>query len=275
MAGSLHLHLSTLSPSEPDAVIRRAVDLAHRLKAELEATVSVIDIVPMAYAVPPHFAASMVDIQSDSRARGEELVAMVREACTALDVPHTVSSYIASQRSNPRLAVIARTHDLSVVGLDDADSDGRWAVENLAFGSGRPVLVLPWRQEKPVSLGNVFVAWDHSEAAARTMAFALPLLKQAQSVDVVSIDAGKAAGIPEGVGLAADYLKRHGVNATARTLWADGRKLGVQLMETAVADKAGLLVMGAYGTPKAQELIFGGVTRTALEQPLLPLLIAN
>lgn len=54
MAGSLHLHLSTLSPSEPDAVIQRAVDLAHRLKAELAATVSVVDVVPMAYAVPPH-----------------------------------------------------------------------------------------------------------------------------------------------------------------------------------------------------------------------------
>ncbi|MCR5881253.1 hypothetical protein [Phenylobacterium sp. J367] len=244
MAGSFHLHLSTLSPSEPDAVIQRAVDLAHRLKAELEVTVSVIDVVPMAYAVPPHFAASMVALKSDSRARGEELVAMVREVCTRLGVRHTVSSYIASQRSNPRLAVIARTHDLSVAGLDDGDGDGRRAVENLAFGSGRPVLVLPWRQEKPVSLGKVFVAWDHSEAAARTMAFALPLLKLAQSVDVVSIDAGKAASVPEGVGLAADYLKRHGVAATPRTLWADGRKLGIQLMETAVADKAGLLVMG-------------------------------
>lgn len=33
--------------------------------------------------------------------------------------------------------------------------------------------------------------------------------------------------------------------------------------------------MGAYGTPKAQELIFGGVTRSALERPLLALRIAN
>lgn len=106
----------------------------------------------------------------------------------------------------------------------------RWAVENLAFGSGRPVLVLPWRQEKPVSLDKVFVAWGHSEAAARAMALALPLLKQARLVDVVSIDAGKAASLPEGVGLAADYLKRHGVLATPRTLCADGRSLGAQLM---------------------------------------------
>ncbi len=46
-------------------------------------------------------------------------------------------------------------------------------------------------------------------------------------------------------------------------------------MEKAIARGADLLMMGAYATLPAQEYLLGGVTVSVLNEPLLPILMAN
>lgn len=52
--------------------------------------------------------------------------------------------------------------------------------------SGRPALVLPYTSAKPGLPGNVVIAWKPSRGAARAVAAALPLLRQASAVHVLS-----------------------------------------------------------------------------------------
>lgn len=275
MSGSLHLHLSTVSSGANTNTLSRAVGLAKRLGAEIEATISVIDVAPMSHWSSPHFAGAIVEVEKDSRIRGEALAKELADLCGAHAVRLNITTYVVGQFGDSRPALTARTHDVSIVGLAEGDDDARRTVEDLVFGSGRPVLVLPASQVEPLVFDKVCVAWDHSEPAARTVSLALPLLKHAKRVDVVTVDTGRVEAAPGSARAAADYLRRHGVRAHPRTLSPDGRKPGAQLMETALSDGASLMLMGAYGTPRVRELIFGGVTRTALEKPLLPLLIAN
>jgi len=275
MGGSLHLHLSTVSTGANTQTIARAVEFAQRLGAAIEATISVIDVAPMGHWSSPYFAGAILELENDSRTRGEALAKEVTDICATHGVEHQISTYVVGQVADRRPARTARTHDLSIVGLAEGDGDARRIVEDLVFGSGRPVLVLPAGQEEPIALDRVCVAWDHSEPAARTLSLALPILKRAGRVDVVTLDTGRVEAAPGSARAAADYLRRHGVRARPRTLSPDGRKPGVQLIETARSEGADLMVMGAYGTPRVREVMFGGVTRTALEKPILPLLIAN
>jgi nucleotide-binding universal stress UspA family protein len=59
------------------------------------------------------------------------------------------------------------------------------------------------------------------------------------------------------------FLKVRGVEAEVRTL-TEGGDVASVLLKAAVAEKACLLVAGAFGHPRLQEFIFGGTTRSLL-----------
>src|SRR3546814_5198539 len=82
--------------------------------------------------------------------------------------------------------------DLTVVSRPQSASDRpRMAtLEAALFESGRPVLLAP-----PTPLGtlgeNILIAWNGTPEAARTVAFALPLLRPARQVTVVTLEGGQ------------------------------------------------------------------------------------
>ncbi len=55
----------------------------------------------------------------------------------------------------------------------------------------------------------------------------------------------------------------------------DSGEVGTLLIETAKQLKAQYLVMGAYGHSRAREYLFGGVTRSLLNDSPIPLLLAR
>ncbi len=61
--------------------------------------------------------------------------------------------------------------------------------------SGRPALVLPYTSARPGLPGRVVIAWKPSRGAARAVAAALPLLRQASAVHVLSWGADAAAAM--------------------------------------------------------------------------------
>jgi nucleotide-binding universal stress UspA family protein len=54
-----------------------------------------------------------------------------------------------------------------------------------------------------------------------------------------------------------------------------GRPIGDVLQEAALANGAGLLVMGAYGQSRWREFVLGGATRSVLEAPKLPVFMSH
>jgi nucleotide-binding universal stress UspA family protein len=60
-----------------------------------------------------------------------------------------------------------------------------------------------------------------------------------------------------------------------RQLSSKGEDVGRLLLSQSTAFGADLLVMGAYGHSRVCERLFGGVTRTALTEATLPVLMCR
>ncbi|EJL77721.1 universal stress protein UspA-like protein [Polaromonas sp. CF318] len=140
--------------------------------------------------------------------------------------------------------------------------------------SGRPALVLPYTSAKPGLPGTVVIAWKPGPGAARAVTAALPLLRKAGAVHVLSWGSDPAAAAGE-VPNIVSYLKAHGVRAGWQHEAAEPDNLGELLLSRAFDLQADLLVMGCYGHTRAHEWVLGGASRTVLKSMTLPVLMAH
>jgi len=142
--------------------------------------------------------------------------------------------------------------------------------------TGRPALVVPaaWAGQLPPK--RALVAWDGSREAARAAGDAVPLLKLAEDVVVLTVDAHRAPGRysdDPGRGLSA-FLTRHGAKPRVKQVTASGGIADTILAQVA-EEQADLLVMGGYGHSRVRELLFGGTTRSIVESAATPILLAH
>ena len=145
-------------------------------------------------------------------------------------------------------------------------------LEIALFDSGRPVLIVP--AQMPKSIGrNILVHWNRSTQQARTNAFALPMLRQAEKVTVLMVEGGNVVG-PSGEE-AAQHLRRNGIKATALTVKPGTRSNGEIILEQAAALGCDLLVKCAYTQSRLRQMIFGGATRHILANATIPVLMAH
>jgi nucleotide-binding universal stress UspA family protein len=191
---------------------------------------------------------------------------------------------LVDDEASSGLALQARVADLLVLSQPD---DGADLVDQVLPQAGRPVLVLPAALAAaggPVVLPRrILVAWDASREAGRALASALPLLRQAELVELVVCETDAAGRVARDV-LMADplpYLVRHGVRATLRhhTLAGGGLfkrdAVGAALLAVAADDGFDLMVMGAYAHSRLRETFLGGATRTVLAHMALPVLFEH
>lgn len=176
-------------------------------------------------------------------------------------------------RQNTVVGMLGRVFDLVVVPRPDKlASLAEATLEDAIFESGRPVLMAP--PQAPATLGErILIAWNGSTETACTVAFAMPFLKRAQSVQVVSVDSGMTPG-PSGEELAAK-LACHGIPVIARHVTARNRSAGEALLAEAKAIEADLMVKGAYTQSRLRQLIFGGATRHIIMEAEIPVLLSH
>jgi len=179
-------------------------------------------------------------------------------------------STAAPHLSYPALLAVfgaqARLHDLTVVDAEpEALAPDRGLIDALLMDSGRPLLVVPPGQDV-FRVRRVILAWDGSGRAARAAADALPLLRAAETVEVVAVMGEK--DLPDSVTGAdiAPHLSRHGVNVTVQTLPALKGDVAETLRNHATLTHADMIVMGGYVHSRLRELVFGGVTQSLLKQ---------
>ena len=177
-----------------------------------------------------------------------------------------------------------RLADLLVVGRperSDPDTEvARHFVETAILSSGRPVLVVPQgplRDASAFPYGAVMVAWNGTRESARALHDALPLLRRAAQVDVVSCIPPYARRQSEvsPPAYAAMWLARHGVHAaTIEMVLERSADIGEALLAIATQRQADLLVCGAYGHGLLREEWLGGVTDTVLRRATIPTLFS-
>lgn len=153
----------------------------------------------------------------------------------------------------------ARAADLTIINQENDDlADIMGSTNDFIIGSGLPVIAIPTDGAKDFSGKNILVAWDGGKECAKATHAALPFLRLADKVTVVTISEEKKMEVPEAE--ICVHLARHGVNAEALTV-SDNVPVGKRLLDTAESTDADLIVAGAWGHQRLKELIFGGVTR--------------
>ena len=174
------------------------------------------------------------------------------------------------------VARLARNFDITfAVQPEGADQSASGLIlEGLLFHSGRPLLILPYIHRGPAKLGRVVVAWDGGATAARALSAAMPILKRAGRVEIVTMVNGrKSTSDLPGFDIARN-LARHGVAAELKTL-PRGEDVGALILSYAADENADMLVMGGYGHSRLREFVLGGATRTILSSMTLPVLMAH
>jgi nucleotide-binding universal stress UspA family protein len=176
------------------------------------------------------------------------------------------------------VALHARYADLVVINQTDPDSpDATHFGDAVLLAVGRPVLLVPYAGETFRFGQNVLVCWNASREASRALTDALPLLKTAQKVTVLTVD-GEASRAGHGESPGSDialYLARHGVNAVAAQTVSASVDVGSVLLSRAFDLRADLIVMGAYGHSRVREIVMGGATRTVLQSMTAPVLMSH
>ena len=160
--------------------------------------------------------------------------------------------------------------DVAVIqdDLREYEEAFRGLLYGILFKSPAGVLLNPHRTAKPLQPTHAFIAWNTSKPAARAVREALPMLVAAKQVTIGTFDAVKkegADGEEPGSDLA-KWLSHHGCNVTVQQFETGGVEMGASIREHAGGVGADLIVMGAYGHTRVREAVFGGTTRSMVEQ---------
>lgn len=277
--------LPLLDDDAADAALVSAHLIAKRYAAYLEGLFvrSAPPMVPRA-PVPAHFLSQYRDYWDESAEKA-------REHFTAFMKDHNVTFREISSDStestvwwreiegeaNDVVGEYGRLFDLIIMARVSRKSPNDWSstYEAALFDSGRPLLIAP--QTPPEKLGEtIVIAWNGSTETARTIAFGMPLLKDAKKVTVLSVKGAMGGMVPGPSGdQVAAHLARGGIAATAETVQANGRSSGVAVLEEAGRLGADLLLKGAFTHNRLRQMIFGGTTRHVLAEAGIPLLIAH
>jgi nucleotide-binding universal stress UspA family protein len=264
-----------LLDSNSQAAGSYAVSLAYTFNANLTAAAVVVDPTTSIALVdtPTTFLAAALD---EARTAARQLLTTFEREAQPSGVPiDTEPVETAVGTTGQALGPLARHFDVAIVEQPDPDvpAEREMMIEAALFGSGRPVLIVPYIQKPPFRLENVLVAWDGSATAARALADAMPFLEKSKRTEIVM-----AADNPEEVDATRArlqrHLARHGIEAEFRRISGAADVAGA-LLSHAFDAGADLMVMGGYGHSRFRELILGGATRGVLGAMTLPVLMSH
>ena len=148
-------------------------------------------------------------------------------------------------------------------------------IETLLLSSGTPLIMLPSDQRLP-RIRHAVLGWKPSAEACRVLHDLMILAEPNARIDVVSVGP-EIQQLPgdelPGSGIEA-YLARHGF-AVEMHRFDDGGATGDQLQAFALSRCADVLAVGGVAHSRVREIILGGVTRSLIQDPALPVLLSH
>ena len=145
-------------------------------------------------------------------------------------------------------------------------------LEAVLFQSGGPLLLLPRTGLKALPI-RPLIAWDGSLQASRSARSALPLLREAETVTLLTIgQTDEGTPSPE---IARRWLERSGAKTVEMAVSAGDGPVAKHLLDQCEASGSDLLIMGGYSHSRLREFFIGGVTRDMLRHGNIPLLLTH
>lgn len=257
-----------------------AASLARRNRAFLTGVYVSPPSVWRSFAPGPESAApvaqlALADLEARQDAAAGQEMLTASEALRIAGRPHELEPTVVQIADNlAAFAALARAADLTVLPApDDATAAVSAAPDQVALAAGGPVLIVSeaWT---PGPVGErVLIAWNGSAESARAVKDALPILKQAEHIDVLMIDHDPAAAHAETTVPA--YLRKHGCSASALRVSSIDQPIGEVLLREAHRLEADMIVMGLYGHSRLREVVLGGASRHLLAHARVPMFVSH
>lgn len=259
---------------------RRRVQFAVDLAASMGARLSGLHVSPPT-VVPPLYKPSLVEnvaadlsskltleAQAAATVFSEETTGPLTDACW-FEATSDVVKGISDKARYADLVILGQyerqgspeTHPLSIA-------------HSVVLRCGRPVLVVPAVVQSS-SLARIAVAWDGSREAVRAVHDALPLLRLARSVQIVTIIPPSEQDNEIDTKSLLWHLAKHGVEVGTDVLQIRAIKEHDSLRKQIEQGYYDLLVMGGYSHPMWLEFIFGGATQSILLSSKIPVLVSH
>lgn len=199
-------------------------------------------------------------------------------AARRLGIPHDAkSTFDVSYAATRTVTEMSRLYDLNIVAQPDRSnpSQADFMSEAVLFGSGRPMLMVPYITRAPIKTDRVLICWDGGVPAARAVHNAMPFLRKATTIDIVAVNENEdAAGEVTSAALMT-HLARRDLSATPYRLTADVSNIHNAILSLAADNDTDLMVMGGYGHSRLREYILGGTTRGMFESLTVPALFSH
>ena len=275
MIRDIIVNLSIQEGSEP------TLDYAVSAASSLEAHITGI-----AFAYSPttpvsglgYIRAQIIDEQSNNEAMAKAVIDRFSAASERAGVSAEQRMLNANiDKAGDQFARIARLFDLAIVSQADPDGSAVEGMisESTLFGSGRPIIIVPYIQKAPFELDRVMVCWDGSRPAARAVADAMPFLERAKQVEVVIVtNEPRKDNEVEGADVG-QHLARHGVNVEVRRIPRGNIDVADALLSHAADSGVDFMVMGGYGHSRMHEFVLGGVSRSIFHSVTVPTLMSH
>jgi nucleotide-binding universal stress UspA family protein len=243
--------------------------------ASVTAAVPVTDVaIPVLPAeLPQDF---LVRIREEAETAATKAIEAFSQDAQAAKIAVEVRRFSATVGSvGQALSRMARCFDALVLPQPDPDAARSSEIlETCLFGSGRPLLIVPFIPVR-AEIRTVLVAWDGGIPAARAVADALPILARAGRVEIVTFQPRNG---PQPEGTDADlarHLARHDIRAERKSIPIDGIDIANMLLSYAADAGADMIVMGGYGHSRMREVVLGGTTREILRSMTVPVLMSH
>ena len=116
--------------------------------------------------------------------------------------------------------------------------------------------------------------WDGSRNAARAIGDAMPFLRRAAKVEVVTVESRERRNELSGAKIAA-HLARHGLKVELKPIVSADLDVADAVLSHAADTSTDLIVMGGYGHTRLREFVLGGATSGILDAMTVPTLMAH
>jgi nucleotide-binding universal stress UspA family protein len=268
-----------VGPEGDDAPIAASMAIANAYSAHLAAVLPA----PMLSAAQTPWgitSPSLVEslLQEEERASRQKVAALrerLREHAHSWDVRIETSRL---QTAPSAMATQARHTDLSIIRSligNDTDDLQRTLFSTLLFESGRPVLVVPARQEVRAPIQKIMAAWKNTREATRALHDAVTLFAPS-SMEILVVDPpSEEDGEADPGAWIATHFAKHVANINVTIRRSGTMSVATTALLHAAECGADLIVAGGYGHTRLREWVLGGTTRELLRQLDTPVLFAH
>jgi len=259
--------------------VAAAARIASEMKASLTGVFLKSDLMPGFMAgegvVAPVTAADEFFEERRARTAAASAAARAVFEAAARDAGMPYHWYDINGDFDAELVAFARRHDLTVLPrrMKAAFGNRTISAEHIGMASGGPVLLMP-EGGYPADFGRrIMVAWKDTREAARVLRDAWPFMRKAEEVCFVTVDSDSGQRLD---GVLLRHLADHGCKTVRLVVDSNEEAAaGDVLLRQIAMVGADMAILGLFGHSRLHEFVLGGVSRSLLDNPSMPVLVSH